>query len=121
MYQAHLLVIAAATLTVAPAPFTAPLGTPGCVAPVITQEVAPVTPCVRDHVTPTVAATGTNLHYDWFHGQLPTSFHGSTVDFPHVTLLERGLWCVNVYNECGLATSCARISVNECGVTHCTL
>jgi hypothetical protein len=97
------------------------MGVGGCVAPEIVQGLQSVILCAGDHVTLSVVASGTNLSYDWYHGTVLTNYHSASIDFPLVTFQDRGLWCVQVSNSCGSASSCARISINQCGGLHCTL
>jgi hypothetical protein len=45
---------------------------------------------------------------------------GSSLVLVDVTLQDRGIWCVEVYNACSSASSCTRLSMSECG-SYCTL
>lgn len=94
----------------------------GCIDPVITTRLASLLRCIGDTAVFQVEATGTDLQYEWSHGfVVQPQYTTHTVVINPVTLQDRGIWCVRVYNVCGEATSCTRLSVVACGGTFCTL
>jgi hypothetical protein len=98
-----------------------PSGT-GCDPVQITQGLVTVTSCVGDTHTFSVTATGSNLSYQWTRGNgTVVPGDSSTLVVPDIDMEDRGLWCVTVSNECSSATSCARISVQQCQTELCTL
>jgi hypothetical protein len=119
-------------LVLALSPFTAP-STPelapaaqgrggGCIPAVITQGLSSTQVCLGATIVFEVQATGSDLHYAWTHGGQPVpGATRSTLTLPSVTLAERGIWCVEVSNACSSVSSCARVSISDCGGTYCTL
>ena len=114
----------AATPAIAPdlsARLVAPPGG-GCVGAAITQELASTQACLGETIILHVVATGSNLQYSWTHGGVRVN--GATTDtltLSSVTLAERGIWCVQVFNECSSVQSCCRVSITDCGGAYCTL
>ena len=114
----------AATPAIAPdlsARLVAPPGG-GCVGVAITQELASTQACLGETIILHVVATGSNLQYSWTHGGVRVN--GATTDtltLSSVTLAERGIWCVQVFNECSSVQSCCRVSITDCGGAYCTL
>ena len=114
------LALAASLSPAPPAPLAAPLG--GCVPAVFTQELTEVSACLGDDITLEVQATGSNLQYVWTHfGAVIPGATTNTLALFDVTLLDRGIYQVTVFNECSSISSLNRLSISDCGGTYCTL
>jgi hypothetical protein len=97
-----------------------PLG--GCVPAAFTQELTEVSLCLGDSITLEVQATGTNLQYTWAHfGVVIPGATTNSLVLNDVTLLDRGVYSVEVSNECSSITSVNRLSISNCGGSYCTL
>ncbi|MBN2682168.1 MAG: VCBS repeat-containing protein [Bacteroidales bacterium] len=71
----------------------------------ITSEPVPFNACDGSVGNLNVAASGTNLNYEWFKNSMPTGVTTSVLNFPMLTTSDAGTYYCEISNVCGMVTS----------------